>query len=178
MKHENIILIDADVVSHFINAGEILLLGKIFKTPIKILDKVYSELERWPKKKTEVDNLINFNLLDVIPFPEHDTSIRKEYLYIKSVLFKGEGESACMAVARYNKNVLASNNLSDIGNYCQLHNIIYLTTADFLYRAYQTGLFTEERCNNFIKKNIKSNKNYLGINKMNDYKPRDFSHIK
>ncbi len=42
-----LILLDADVVSHFIYAGEILLLPRIFHPlPIRILDKVYEELEQ------------------------------------------------------------------------------------------------------------------------------------
>jgi len=61
-KTEVIILIDTDVISHFIYAGEIIFLPHIFNNTIYILDKVYAELERFPNRKREVDNIINMNL--------------------------------------------------------------------------------------------------------------------
>lgn len=48
------ILIDADVVSHFITGGQILILHKIFPNKILILDKVYDELLKFNSKKSEV----------------------------------------------------------------------------------------------------------------------------
>jgi hypothetical protein len=120
-----IILIDADIVSHFITAGEIVNLSKIFPYPIKILDKVYAELQRFPKKKIEVDNLIEWKLFEILPFPEENEQIKKEYFHIKKVMFKGDGESACMAVVRYSNDILASSNLKDIKNYCETPNLVF-----------------------------------------------------
>lgn len=57
-KTEKVILIDADVVSHFIEAGEILYLPKIFPYKIHILNKVLKELERWKEKKLSITLLI------------------------------------------------------------------------------------------------------------------------
>ena len=80
-KSKRIILIDADVVSHFITGGQIMLLPSIFPYRIKILDKVYAELARFPNKRKEVQNLLNFNLFEIMPFPrmtlksERNTSI-------------------------------------------------------------------------------------------------------
>lgn len=171
-----LILVDADVVSHFICAGEILFLSKIFPLPVKLLDKVYAELSRWPSRKQEVDNLINFRLLEVMPFPEDNAEIVKEFFYIQNVLDKGVGESACMAVARYTKNVLASSNLKDIKRYCDMHKIIYLTTMDFLCHALATGLFDESRCNAFIQA-VRSKGQKLPVDKMSAYTCRDLSAI-
>jgi len=78
VRNNRIILIDADVVSHFITGGEIHNLTHIFPIPIKILDKVYAELERFKKRKTEVENLLTQKLIEVIPFPEEDEEIKKE----------------------------------------------------------------------------------------------------
>ena len=102
-KNERPILIDADVLSHFISGVQITLLPHIFPYPIKILDKVYAEIFRMPGRKTEVDNLLNFRLIEQIPFPEDQPEIKKEYLHIKKLMFKGDGESACLAVVRYSK---------------------------------------------------------------------------
>lgn len=66
--------------------------------------------------------------------------------------FKGDGESACLAVVRYNKTILASSNLRDIKNYCITHKIDYLTTMDFLCAALTGGIFDESKCNHFLQK--------------------------
>lgn len=163
------ILIDADVVSHFITAGEILFLSKIFpKNRICILDKVYAELECFVKKKTEVDNLVNLKVLEVIPFPEGNIEIKKEYFHIKKVMFKGDGESACLAVARYTQNIIASSNLKDIKSYCDRHSITYLTTMDFLCEALRTKVFDEKRCDDFIS-TVRSKGSILPVARMKDY---------
>lgn len=44
------ILIDADVISHFITGGQILILHKIYPNKILILDKVYEELLKFSSK--------------------------------------------------------------------------------------------------------------------------------
>ena len=153
------ILIDADVVSHFLVAGEARLLNKIFpKNRIYLLDKVHAELQKWPppSRRTEVSFLLNNGILTLLSFPEDDPMISKEYAWIKSKMFKGEGESACLAVARFSKNILASSNLRDIAAYCKMHKIDYLTTMDFLCEALRTGLFTTKRCDEFIGRVLKA----------------------
>jgi hypothetical protein len=96
-----------------------------------MLDKVHAELQNWRNAQKKAIRLI--------PFPEESEEIKREYFWIKKMLFKGDGESACMAVARYNKNILGSSNLRDIKNYCTTHKIDYLTTMDFLCAALATG---------------------------------------
>ncbi len=168
-KIDKIILIDADVVSHFISGGAIFQLPSIFPYKIKVLDKVYSELCRFPKKKVEVDNLIEFKLLEVLPFPDENEMIRKEYFHIKKMMFKGDGESACLAVVRYSKDILASSNLKDIASYCKMHSIEYLTTMDFLCEALKKGVMNEADCNSFISK-VKAAGSKLPVSKISDYK--------
>ena len=165
---EKIIIIDADVVSHFIEAREILTLPTIFPFKIYVLDKVMRELERWKERHTTVENLINMKLLSAMAFPENDEQIRKEYLYIKDRLFKGDGESACLAVARHQHNVLASNNLRDTKNYCIMHKVAYLTTMDFLCYALQNGIMDEARCDAFITR-VLQQKGKLPVASMKDF---------
>ncbi|MEW4923142.1 hypothetical protein [Algibacter sp. 2305UL17-15] len=131
-KSSRIILIDSDVVSHFLRAGKITALSTIFKTPIKILDVVYCELEKWKGKQQEIENLIEFKILEIIPFPQTNTEISKEFFWIKKSRYYGDGEAACMSYAKHTKNVIASNNLKDTKNYCDLHNVDYLTDQEQL----------------------------------------------
>lgn len=155
-----IILIDADVVSHFVTANETASLHRVFPdNPIHILDKVHAELQRWPsaRMRAAVSDLLSNRHLRLMDFPEEDDLIKREYNWIKSMLFKGDGESACLAVAKHQKNILASSNLKDIKSYCITHKIDYLTTMDFLCAALRTGLFDEVRCNRFIALVLVSN---------------------
>ncbi|MDO8966361.1 hypothetical protein [Algoriphagus sp.] len=167
-KTERIILIDADVLSHFILGGQITLLPHIFPYPIKILNKVYAEISRMPGRKTEVDNLLNFKLIGQIPFPEDQPEIKKEYLHIKKLMFKGDGESACLAVVRFSKDILASSNLKDTARYCNLHQITYLTTMDFLCQAVKNGQLSESDCDDFIHRVLKAGSR-LPVKKWGEY---------
>jgi hypothetical protein len=169
-----VILIDADVVSHFLTAGEGDAIATIFpNNPIYILDKVHAELQNWPIKSMleEVNKLTSTEKIRLMAFPEDNEQIKKEYFWIKKMQFKGDGESASLAVARYNKNILASSNLKDIKSYCVMHKIDYLTTMDFLCAALKAKLFTEERCNQFIKR-VLDNKSKLPCSSMNEYQCR------
>lgn len=163
-----IILIDADVVSHFIKAGEIYSINTIFDYEIRVLDKVYNELKDNLSWRTQVDNLVNQGTLVIEPFPESNNEIKKEYFHIKKIMLKGEGESACLAYVRYTNNIIASSNLKDIKQYCNLHKIEYLTTMDFLCQALSNGVYDVARCNLFITEVIKK-RGKLPVNKMEDY---------
>lgn len=156
VKKNRIILIDADVVSHFITGLEIYTLPTIFPYKMKIQVKVYDELENFKSKKAQIDNLINQKILEKIPFPDDNPEIRKEYFWIKKKMFKGDGESATLAVTRYSNDIIGSSNLKDIKSYCEMHSIDYLTTMDFLCNALQTGKMDLSRCNNFITAVLKS----------------------
>ena len=153
------ILIDADVVSHFVTGGKADVINKIFpNNQIYILDKVHAELQKWryPRVRSEISILMSKKIIRLMDFPEDNSEIVKEYAYIKTKLFKGDGESACLAVARHNKHILASSNLKDIKSYCSMHKIDYLTTMDFLCEALLSKLFDEKTCNDFILKVIYS----------------------
>ena len=171
-KNDKIILIDADVISHFITGGLITLLPKIFPFPIKILDKVYAEIIRMPGRKADIENLLNLKLMEKIPFPEENSEVKKEYLHIKKLMFKGDGEAACLAVVRYSKDILASSNLKDIASYCKMHQISYLTTMDFLCKAVNDKLISETDGDDFIKKVIASGSR-LPVKKWGDYVCRE-----
>lgn len=167
------ILIDSDVISHFISGGMLGLIADIFPAnKILLLDKVYSELERYHKRKPLIDQMISKGAFILFPFPEDDLDIMKEYAYIMKSLFKGNGESACMAVARFRNEIIASSNLKDIRQYCDLHAIDYLTTMDFLCSALQKNLIKPKDCDDFISRVIRAGSK-LPVIRMKDYKCRD-----
>jgi predicted nucleic acid-binding protein len=150
-KKDKIILLDADVIIHFMKAQKHLLLPYIFpNNQLCVLDVVTNELLKRKSAKIQVENLFVFGLVQQLSFPinEYSNPIFKEFVRLKKE--KGDGESACMAYARYNENILASSNLKDIKNYCHEHKIQYLTTMDFLCEALKIGVMTEVDCNDFL----------------------------
>ena|ERR1039457_7113602 len=171
------ILIDADVISHFISADKLYLLPQIFPdNKIFLLDKVYSELERFHRRKPLIDRMITSGWFIPLPFPEDKPEIKKEFAYIKKSLFKGDGESACMALARFTDNIIASSNLKDIRQYCDLHSIDYLTTMDFLCAALKGGLLRVKECDDFISRVIKAGSK-LPVIRMKDHKCRGLEFV-
>lgn len=162
------ILIDADVVSHFITGGQILILHKIFSNKILMLDKVYDELLKFNAKKLAVENLINLGIVTKVPFPSNNHAILKEYLHIKKLMFKGDGESACLAYVKHTKDIIGSSNLKDVKRYCALHSIELLTTMDFLCEAFRIGLLTESNCDEFISSVLAAGSK-LPVTKMSEY---------
>ena len=161
------ILLDCDVIIHFIKAGNQLLLPKIYPGRFVILDKIYDELMTRPSNRIPVGNFITYTKIEVIPMPKN-IEIIKEYAFLKKT--KGIGEAACMAVARLTNDYIASSNLKDIRIYCEEHSIVYLTTMDILLEAFKLGIMSEVECDAFIKE-VKSKDSILihNINSIKDY---------
>lgn len=161
------ILLDCDVIIHFVKAGQQLLLPKIFPEQFVILDKVKAELDKHKSSKTSIDNFIIWSKIPIIPMPRN-VEIIKEYSLLKKSL--GDGEAACLAVARHTNDFIASSNLKDIKNYCDLHGIVYLTTMDILLHAFTSNIMNEQQCNEFIKE-VKDKKSKLiyDIDSITDY---------
>lgn len=144
------IVLDADVIIHFVKAEQFSLLLDIFPEYAYImLDVVYDEVTVHRPTKTQIDNTLQFfpGKLSQIKFdPKADS--RREYAILRSRL--GKGESACMVYCRDNHDVLGSSNLTDIREYCIRNQITYLTTLDFLYYAFVRGKLTKIEVDAFI----------------------------
>lgn len=163
---EPLILLDADVVRHFVNGNRILELQKIYPKRFVMLEKVKDELCRSKNLETIIDNFISMTSLPIMAFPK-DITIVKEYAFLKKQF--GDGESACMAVAKFQKQYIASSNLKDIKAYCETNQIVYLTTMDILVDALEKNILSEVDCNLFIT-DVKSKGSKLPVNTMAEYK--------
>ncbi|MCM1518016.1 MAG: hypothetical protein NC117_05180 [Pseudoflavonifractor sp.] len=150
MANKTKIVLDADVIIHFIKAGQLSLLLSIFpEYQYLLLDVVYDEVSKHRETKTQIDNTLQFfsSRIQRVKFAPKGESIR-EYARLLQTL--GRGESACMVYCRDNHDVLGSSNLRDIKEYCAENGITYLTTLDFLYYAYVRNKITKEQCDTFI----------------------------
>jgi hypothetical protein len=147
------ILLDGDVISHFVKGDLFELLPKLYPNRLIILDIVKTEICQRPGWETIIDGLILKHNIEEVAFPQ-EIDFLKEYSHLisSSGHALGKGESACMVYCRFNKNILASSNLKDILRYCSFHKIEYLTTGDILFEGYTKGLITEFDGDTFIKK--------------------------
>lgn len=176
-----IILIDCDVISHFISNYCLEDLPLIL-TPHQctILDYVYNEVAFHPVRLAFVDNLIKKGNLLFMNFPNDDINIKREFARIKqSNHLIGDGERACMAVAKFNKNIIASSNFRDVAPYCERNKIYYLGTLDILSVAVNKGIYDEKKCDDFIQNALKYNKARFpnGVTQMRYYVPKDLSFL-
>lgn len=144
------IVLDADVIIHFIEAQAFSLLPDIFpEYEYILLDIVYQESSKNYKTKNLIDNYLHyFSKLKKETFSPKGESMR-EYFQLRQKL--GKGESACMVYCKEHHDVLGSSNLKDIKEYCSHNNISYLTTLDFLYYAYHRKKLTQQECTTFIQ---------------------------
>lgn len=159
------ILLDSDVIRHFLKGG-ILDLPKIYPGRLVILDIVKSELFRSRHLQIPVNNFISLCKIEVAPFPTYKLEIMQEYAALKRRF--GDGESACMALARYERHYIASSNLKDIKGYCEQNGIIYLTTMDILLEGLNKRILKEEDCDRFIKR-VKEKGSKLPVDNMKEY---------
>ncbi len=158
------IILDADVIIHFIKGDQLSILHTIFLNNLYILDFVFKEVFIG-SLRIQIENMIRFGFVKELEF-NGDIDVVREFAQLKRRY--GLGESACMAYCRYNNDVLASSNLRDIKTYCQDHNIQYLTTMDFLYEAFCKNILNETACDIFIS-NVLSKGSKLPFNSMRDY---------
>lgn len=158
------ILLDADVIIHFIKGEQIGILHTIFPNKLFLLDIVLSEVFKG-SIRIQVENLLNFKFVQEITF-KTDFIVLAEYARLKKQY--GSGESACMAYCKYHRDILASSNLKDIKAYCEENNIQYLTTMDFIHQAYVKEILNEGDCDYFIY-NVKIKGSKLPCNTIKEF---------
>ena len=159
------ILIDADVIIHFVDGGKLNEIPAIFPNRIVFVDKVLEELYSFPQYKVQVYNFISANNFDRIDL---DSNLNFILEYAKLQKFVGKGEAACMAIAKIDKKHIASSNLKDIKEYCDKNGIKIITTMDFLWEAMNCKVLTEGECDKFIQA-VKKEGNKLPVDSIAEY---------
>lgn len=181
INSRKIILIDSDVISHFITNNCLSDLPVILSPHrCTILDYVYNELARHPFRKSLVDFLIKNGDIELMKFPDSNIAIKEEFAKIKKMIHLiGDGERACMAVAKFNKDIIASSNFRDIAPYCEKNNILYLGALDILSYAVSKDIYNEAKCDDFIQNAIRINKARFpkGVTQMKFYIPGNLSFL-
>lgn len=157
------IILDADVVIHFLRGHQIGILNQIYPNKLYMPDVVFEETF-YGREKTEVENLFRYGFVKPLEI-KADKRILMEYYRLKGRF--GKGESACMAYCRFTNDVIGSSNLKDILEYCNEQGIIYLTTLDFIAEAYRKEILTETECDYFLY--LADPKNKIPFHSISEY---------
>ena len=176
MARKKVILVDADVISHFIATGKIDTLPQILSPhTLYIVEQVYKEASYHPffeNRKEELDSWMARCHIQKLLFPKSNRNILLEYYRLRKENPRfGEGERACMAIACFDKEVIASSNFRDVATYCKEHDIEYIGVMDILLIAMRKGVFDESECNKFIHDAIVINKAKFPVSEIGTYKP-------
>lgn len=162
------LIFDNDCLSAFLWVKNENLLIKLYPGQVVIPKQVYNELSHpgVSHLKARVDSLLADKQVSVV-----DIFVGTEAydLYYKLTvepdtghLIIGKGEASCIALAKYNDGIVASNNLKDITSYIKEFGLKYMTTGDILTEAYNYGYITEAEGNKLwsamLSKNRKSGK--------------------
>ena len=105
------ILLDCDVISHF-TVNNCLTDLPVILAPHKcvVLDFVYNEATKQTHYKVILDQLIGSRAIRYMKFPDSDLVIKEEFALIKKKNYLiGDGERACMALAKYKKWLFGEN---------------------------------------------------------------------
>jgi len=163
------IILDADVIIHFIKGECLSLLPQILPGYSFVLLKMVFDRELREYHRTQISQQIallkNITMEDWEPKGE----ALREFLILNDKF--GLGESLSMVYCKYNNDVLASSNLRDIILYCEENKIVYFTTSDFIYQAYHTKIMTEKECDDFITK-VLDKGSKLPVTRITDFHPR------
>lgn len=142
------IVLDADVIIHFVKGGLLHLLPGIFpEYDYVVLDYVREELNKATRHQLDMQMSVLKNIRGIEFAPTGDA----QSVYVRLKRQFGKGESACMAYCKTHNDVLGSSNLKDIADYCDENGIVYLTTIDFLYYAIRRSVITVDRANDFVR---------------------------
>jgi len=87
------ILIDSDVVIHFVKGEKVSTLIELFPARMMMLDRVEEELRKNKTLNVILENMVRLKALFIVSFPSKDLNVFKEYAQL--ITTKGKGESAC-----------------------------------------------------------------------------------
>lgn len=160
------ILLDCDVFIHFLKGGKLYELFKIFPGRFVMLDKVKSELLKRDSNQLTIAVVLAHTDLEELVMPS-DKEIVKEYFELKKQM--DDGEAACLSVARFKSEYVASSNITQVSSYCSAHNIELFTTMDLLLIACENGVLSEAECDEFITE-VRNKKSKLPCETLAEYK--------
>ena len=165
---------DTDCISAFLWVKEQSILVKMFPGRIGIPRQTYEELSipEIPHLKSRVDQLIEGGQAQIVDI-NFDTEAYELYYRLTEAPTNGhriigKGEAACLALAKTENGIIASNNLRDIRDYVTEFGVRHITTGEIMVNAYHSGLISEEQANE-IWANMIAKHRRLGAPSFSEY---------
>ena len=165
---------DTDCISAFLWVKEQSILVKMFPGRIGIPRQTYEELSipEIPHLKSRVDQLIEGAQAQIVDI-NFDTEAYELYYRLTEAPTNGhriigKGEAACLALAKTENGIIASNNLRDIRDYVTEFGVRHITTGEIMVNAYHSGLISEEQANE-IWANMIAKHRRLGAPSFSEY---------
>lgn len=170
----NPLFFDNDCISAFLWVEKQSILTRLYPNKIVIPQPVYNELS-FPgiqHLKMRVDSMINNGDVEI----RHIQTNTEAYdFYFKMTQnpdinhkIIGNGEAACLALAKSENGIIASNNLKDIRDYIEEYSLKHITTGDIMIEAYQKGIITEAQ-GNMIWANMLAKRRRIGARSFSEY---------
>jgi predicted nucleic acid-binding protein len=132
------ILLDTDFLSSFAWVNRLDILEKLYSKRMIILEEVLEELSRVQHLAVKVKLLIKNGHIKIGIMPADSPEALQLAKFLETGRY-GSGEASCMAYLTQHDGILGSNNLADVKIFCDHNKKCLLTTADVLYKAYNTG---------------------------------------
>lgn len=162
---------DSDCISAFLWVKGQNLITQLYSKKIVIPKQSYNEISAVPHLKKAINTMI-VNEDAIIYDMLTDTA---EYqLYVDLITGAeghkaiGDGEAACIALAKEKNGIIASNNLKDIDYLVSSFSLNHITTGGILVEAYEKGMITENEGNK-IWADMLNKRRKIGANSFSEY---------
>ena len=139
MSTELPIVLDSDFLSSFAWVKRLDILEALYSGRMVVLEEVLDELRRVPHLASRIESSVKKGHIRL----ETMLANSPEALRLATLLDSGRygsGEASCMAYLTERDGILASNNVTDVEEFCIKYGRRLLTTADVLCQAYETGI--------------------------------------
>lgn len=165
---------DNDCISAFLWVGEQSILAQMYPGRIVIPQPVYEELSvpGVLHLKEKIDLMIQRGqaVLQTISTDSETYSLYYQMTQEPGAGHKviGNGEASCIALAKEEKGIIASNNIRDIQEYIEEFELQHITTGDIMVEAFRAGLISESQ-GNVIWSNMLRKRRKIGADSFTEY---------
>lgn len=165
---------DNDCIAAFLWVGEQSILAQMYPGRIVIPQPVYDELSvpGIQHLKTRIDLMIQQGQAVLRTISTNSETYRLYFQMTQEpeegYKIIGNGEASCLALAKEENGIIASNNLRDIYKYIDDFGLQHITTGDIMVEAFKAGLISEDQ-GNIIWGNMLKKRRKIGANTFTEY---------
>ncbi|MCR5129595.1 MAG: hypothetical protein K6B69_16015 [Lachnospiraceae bacterium] len=176
MTKRKTMFFDNDCISAFLWVDNTDIITELYGDNIFVPTEVYNELIACQgpalKLKTQIEQMINnkkaFRVDMNVNSDEYSLFTELAIDPPNGERIIGKGEAACIALAKEQHGLIASNNLKDISKYIERYSLAHTTTADILVEAFDKGIVSKAETEQLWAEML-SKRRRLGANSFEEY---------